>query len=125
VIRNSPVGPKYSELIDRESAYELLTRRAEEELEKDEAGEDEGREFSSARRSGSRYGGRARSRESRPKGRRMEENAGGLLESIFGSGNSRRQSAGEALVKSAARSLGTQLGRRIGRGILGGLFRGR
>ncbi len=36
--------------------------------------------------------------------------------------SSRRQTVGEAFVKSVARSIGTQLGRRIVRGILGSLF---
>lgn len=127
-MKNSPVGAKYNELIDRESAHELLTQRAQQELDdaaKAAGEEEEDREFSSARRSGSRYGSGTRSRPARPKGRRMEEDSGGLLETIFGSGSSRRQSVGEAMVKSAARSLGSQIGRSIGRGLLGGIFRGR
>ena len=41
-------------------------------------------------------------------------------------GSSRtRQSAGEALMKSAARSIGSQVGRRLIRGILGSLFGGK
>lgn len=39
--------------------------------------------------------------------------------------SSRRQSVGEALIKSAARSVGSQLGRRLVRGILGSLLGGR
>jgi hypothetical protein len=41
------------------------------------------------------------------------------------SGASRRQGAGEAMVKSIARSVGTQLGRQIVRGVLGSLLGGR
>lgn len=41
------------------------------------------------------------------------------------SGGRRRQSAGEALLKSAARSIGSSIGRQILRGILGSIFRGR
>ncbi len=37
----------------------------------------------------------------------------------------KRQTATEALIKSAARSIGTQVGRRVIRGILGSLFGGR
>jgi DNA helicase HerA-like ATPase len=40
-------------------------------------------------------------------------------------GGSRRQSTGEAFVKSVARSIGSQVGRQIVRGILGSLFGGR
>jgi len=39
--------------------------------------------------------------------------------------SSRRQSAGEAMIKSMARSVGSQIGRRIVRGILGSLLGGR
>lgn len=41
------------------------------------------------------------------------------------SSGSRKQSVGEALLKSAARSVGSQIGRRIVRGILGSLLGGR
>lgn len=39
--------------------------------------------------------------------------------------SSRRQSAGEAFIKSAARAIGSQLGRQIMRGIMGSIFGGR
>ena len=37
----------------------------------------------------------------------------------------KRQSIGEAFVKSAARSIGSQIGRRLIRGVLGSLFGGK
>jgi hypothetical protein len=39
--------------------------------------------------------------------------------SVFGGGSSRRQSAGEAMVKSTARAVGSEVGRQIIRGVLG------
>jgi hypothetical protein len=38
------------------------------------------------------------------------------------SAGGRRQSVGKALMKSAARAIGSQLGRQIVRGVLGSLF---
>ena len=49
---------------------------------------------------------------------------GGLLDSVFGTGGGRRQSAGEAMVKSAARAIGSEVGRRIIRGVLGSILGG-
>jgi len=43
----------------------------------------------------------------------------------MGGGSSRRQSTGEALVKSVARTVGSELGRRLVRGVLGSLLGGR
>jgi len=45
-----------------------------------------------------------------------------LTMQMLAKGGSRRQSAAEALVKSAARSIGCQLGRQIIRGVLGSIF---
>ncbi|MGH8631050.1 MAG: helicase HerA-like domain-containing protein, partial [Burkholderiales bacterium] len=39
-------------------------------------------------------------------------------------GGGRRQSAGEAMVKSAARAIGSEVGRRIIRGVLGSILGG-
>ncbi len=47
-----------------------------------------------------------------------------VLGGVLGGGNSRRQSAGEAMVKSAARTIGSEVGRRIIRGVLGSIFGG-
>jgi hypothetical protein len=45
-----------------------------------------------------------------------------MMGSVFGGGSSRRQSAGEAMVKSAARAIGSEVGRQIMRGVLGSLL---
>jgi DNA helicase HerA-like ATPase len=48
--------------------------------------------------------------------------SGGVLDSIVGTGGGRRQSAAEAMVKSAARAIGSEVGRRIIRGVLGSIL---
>ncbi|MGI3171459.1 helicase HerA-like domain-containing protein [Pseudooceanicola sp. C21-150M6] len=113
VIDSSPIAGKYETLRDRDSAYEILTRRAAEaarEAEKAEAQEAEAeaeaeREFTSARRYSPGGGGTSRK-----------------------SGSSRSRapdSLGEALGRAVIKELGGTTGRRIVRGILGGLFKAR
>jgi DNA double-strand break repair helicase HerA and related ATPase len=104
---SSPVAGLYDKSIDRASAFEALSNRAQEAANaaaKAEESEEEQpmleREYSSARRfSGSRV---SRSTSKR-----------------------RGDSVGEAFAKSFARSLGTRSGSAIVRGVLGGLFKGR
>ena len=113
VIEGSPVAGKYEALQDRESAYEMLAKRAEEaakEAEEAEAGEEEApmaeREFKAARRySGSRVG-RSTSQPVRKRA-------------------SRSDTVGQAFAKSFARQLGTRSGKALVRGIFGTLFSGR
>ena len=107
----SPLGGRYDDAVDRESAYELLKQRAEKAAEEEErvAREEALEEERSARRSGSGRAVRTSSAK-RSSTRRRRSN---------------RQSVGEALAKSVVRSLGSQLGRQIGRGILGSILRGR
>ena len=83
VIARSPLKGRYDEQIDRESAYELLKKRAEEE---------------------------ARTVASEKAEAEQRKKAGGS--------GSRRQSVGEAMIKSAARSIGSSLGRQIMRGLM-------
>jgi DNA helicase HerA-like ATPase len=106
----SPVGAIYDKVEDRESAYEVLTKKTKKKVEAEaarqehESGEDE------PRRSGDRSGPpRYREDSGPPPARRT----------------SRGDSVAEAAMKSAARSMATQLGRAIVRGILGSLSRGR
>jgi hypothetical protein len=95
--------------IDRESAHELLTERAE-------AGAAEDR-----RRSPSR----APEGEVRrpPIFQQRSGGLGGMLDDFLGGRRGRREGLGEAFAKSAARAVGSQVGRAIMRGILGGLMR--
>ena len=106
VIAKSPLAGLYEAKIDRESAFEILKRKAESAAELEEP-EDEPaeREFSNARRygSGTKY--------SRPTDKRKPKRS------------SRGDTATEAFTKSLARSFGTQLGRSLGRGTLGSFFR--
>lgn len=48
---------------------------------------------------------------------------GGLLGGLLGSGNTRRESPAQAMIKSAARSIGSQVGREIIRGVLGSIMK--
>lgn len=105
----SPVRGRYDEPLDRESAYEVLAKRAEAaaEAEAREAVASEGR-ATQGRRTGTGvripdFGGRApRSSRSRSSG---------------------RQTVAEAAIKSVVRSVGSSLGRALVRGILGSLRR--
>ena len=108
VMKMSPMSGKYDRTVDRESAYEMLTTRAEEAAKaaadaeaEEERAEAEEREFRKARR----YDGRGVDRSSsRP------ASGGGF---------------GEAVASVVVKELKGTTGRRIVRGILGGLFRGR
>lgn len=115
----SPLAGKYEAEIDRESAFEILTSRAQEAAREAEEAErleeqakadaarakQEEREFNSGRRySGGSSSGSSRSSRSR---------------------SSRSDSVGTAFAKSFARQLGTRSGQALVRGVLGSLFRGR
>ena len=99
IISRSPYRGRYDKTLDRESAYEMLVKRAENQAAQEEAVEKEeaAREAAEAKTSGA---SKSRSRRSN------------------------RQSPTEAFVKSAARAIGSQLGRRVIRGVLGSLFKG-
>jgi DNA helicase HerA-like ATPase len=105
VIRSrSPLGGKYDTMVDRESAFEILTVRAE-------------KAAAEAPPVAKGKSGQA----SAP------EQDGGLMgaakDMLFGNG--RRQGMLEALAKSAARNAGGQISRSIMRGVLGGIFKSR
>ncbi|WP_055087240.1 helicase HerA-like domain-containing protein [Jannaschia donghaensis] len=110
VIRASDLAGKYEAQVDRQSAFEILTKRAADAAQAAEKAEAEEQEAEAATReykAGRRYSGKTVSRStSKPRSRRGD-------------------SVGEAFAKSFARSLGTRAGRSIVRGVLGGLFRGR
>jgi hypothetical protein len=94
----STLGGKYDLLVNRESAYEILTRRT---LEKAEVAEAEKTAAKDA----------------------PSEGSGGMI-SDFLWGTKRRQGMVETMAKQAARTVGSQLGRKIIRGILGGILGG-
>ncbi len=108
-IDTSPVAGKYEALRDRESAYEILAKRAAEaareaeEAERlEEEAEENEREFKKARRYDGKDVGRSTSRRS-----------------------SRDDGLGDKLTEMVVKELTGTTGRRIVRGILGGLFKGR
>lgn len=109
LIASSPMSAKYDQAVDRESAYEILTKRAETAAaaaEKAEAEEEmveaQEREYRTARR----YTG---ARVSRSTSKRV----------------SRDDSFSGALTEALVKELKGTTGRRIVRGILGGLFKAR
>ena len=85
----------YEKAVDRESAYEILKARAQRPVE-----------------------------PTKP----TATTGGGVLGDLLGGGTGggrRREGAAEAMVKSAARAIGSQVGRQIIRGVLGSLLGGR
>ncbi len=93
----SPVGVKYDSPVNRESAYEILSRRtvsAETPVVKPPPA----------------------ATPSKP------ERGGGLSDLLWGT--KRREGMVEAMAKQAARTVGSQIGRQILRGVLGGILGG-
>lgn len=153
VVSLSPVGTKYVETADRESAYELLQGRATTVAEdvrphspwgagpapRKEAGNPWGVEPSPAP-AASRPAAYRQPAAAAPRRRRVLREAeaapaaddsggllGGMLGGILGGGGGRRQSVGEALAKSVVRSVGSSVGRQVGtsivRGVLGSILK--
>ena len=124
VIVSSPLAGKYDTAVDRDSAQEMLARRAEqavreaERAERERGGEDS--EFSHGRRY-SPGGTSSRSRRVEEE----EEAPRRRTSTSSRSRSSRSDSVMDAFTKSVARSIGTRAGSAIVRGVLGGLFRGR
>jgi DNA helicase HerA-like ATPase len=100
VIAASPMDGVYDTMVDRESAYEVLTRKAKKAAEQAGAAEEA---------DGGSGPPPYRESSGPPPAKRT----------------SRGDTVTEAAMKSAARSMATQLGRIIVRGILGSLSRGR
>lgn len=94
----STVGGKYDLLVNRESAYEILSRRT---LEKAELAETEKAAANDAA---------------------LQSNGGMISDFLWGT--KRRQGMVETMAKQAARTVGSQIGRKILRGILGGILGG-
>jgi DNA helicase HerA-like ATPase len=104
VIGRSPLAGRYDQTIDRDSAYEMLQRKAAQAAAAAEPAPADAQGSATAVRVGSRSGGAT---------------AGGRT---TGSGHG-RQTVVEAMAKSVARSIGTQLGHQIVRGILGSILK--
>jgi len=98
VMARSPVGFKYDTRVNRESAHEILARRAlSAALDAQEAD------------------------RSLPDAGRSEK--GSFLSDLL-LGTKRRQGMLETMAKQSARTIGSQIGRQILRGVLGGIFGG-
>ncbi len=114
LIETSAVYGYYEAAVDRESAYEILTQRAErdaarqaQELAEEAARRDAARQAAQRRTPTTRTTSTTRSETTRPR----------TITS--------RETPIEALTKSAARSIGSQVGRQLVRGLLGTLLGGR
>lgn len=114
VIAASPLGAKYDREIDRDSAFEMLARRAQEaaaeaaEAAPEPAPEEDGGGYNRARR----YD--PTPRRQAPASEKPAPRRAGTSDSIV-----------TTFAKSFARQLGTKSGQAIVRGVLGTLFRGR
>jgi hypothetical protein len=97
----SPIGGKYDAAVNRESAYEILSRRA---APADAPPVQAPRDPAPA-----------------PAGQPAEA-GGGWSDLLWGTG--RRQGMVETMAKQAARTVGSQVGRQILRGVLGGILGG-
>jgi hypothetical protein len=105
IIKASPIFGQYETISDRDSAYEELSARATEKMPEPPKGN-----------------GAATASISQE---RREGFMSGLHDFFFGATGPRgghREGAGEAMMKSTARSVGSQLGRQISRGVLGSIF---
>ncbi len=103
LVAMSPVAGQYDEAVDRESAFEILSKRADERARKEEEQqklEEEQEQLEKEERERAR-----KERANRPR-------------------RSNRQSVGEAALKSVTRTIASSLGRALVRGILGSLKRG-
>ncbi|MGN6764770.1 MAG: helicase HerA-like C-terminal domain-containing protein [Rhizobiaceae bacterium] len=99
VMDESPVSGQYDKAVDRESAFEILQKKAGAAAEATEQSD-------------------GKPRAGQPSGGSVWGEVGDIL---VGSGGGRRQSVAEAAMKSVVRSVGSSLGRALVRGILGGL----
>ncbi len=97
VMGRSPVGGKYDKPVNRESAFEILGRRA------------------AAKQPAPQEAGGAQAQK-------PPEKRGVIGDMLWGT--SRRQGMVETLAKQTVRTVGSQLGRQIMRGVLGGIFGG-
>ena len=102
-LAQSPVAGQYDRTVDRDSAFEMLQKKAKESADAAE-----------------------RQAQQQPAPQQADDGGSGWSIPGFGTGGGRssgRQTVAEAAVKSVVRSVGSQLGRALVRGILGSLTR--
>lgn len=123
IIKLSPVGAQYEKEIDRESAFEVLKKRAEEaakrEADQEEREDEEREEGGRMRKTRSGFQLPDFGRDDRPTKRSRSKSRSSRKRTSRG-----RQTVTEAAVKSLSRTIATQLGRALVRGILGSLKKG-
>lgn len=115
VMNRSPYQNIYNQMIDRESAYEVLKARVAQQQQSDQQQKvqeqlraEQERIFKEQQKQ------QQQAQREQARAQQQAERA-----------DARRESAAEALAKSAARAIGSNLGRQIVRGILGSLLGGR
>lgn len=106
----SPVGPKYDTAVNRDSACEMLARRADDKAVDADA-------VAAA--------GKSDNADAAKAGASAQTSAwgGAVHDALFGT--KRRQGMVETMGKQMMRTVGSQLGRQILRGVLGGIFGGK
>jgi hypothetical protein len=112
----SLIGGKYDTAVNRESAYEILNKRAA----SPDAPAPRGGQVEPAPRGGEPVSTRGRAQ---PAPTAEAGGIGGTVSDIL-FGTKRRQGMVEALAKQAARTVGSEVGRQILRGVLGGILGG-
>lgn len=108
IIKSSIIFGHYEQIVDRESAYEIIKSRTA-------TSQDEGKaapQASSGTQTQTEQGGG------------MMDMLGGMLLGKTGPRGGQHPGILDAAAKSAARSIGSQVGREIFRGVLGGIFGG-
>ncbi len=129
-IQGSVLFGHYENQVDRDSAYERLTSRAEVKATRPPAPAQTPR--TPARAPQPQYEPQAQPQyEPQPQQQSgpsawssIGDAVGGILGGTTGRGSYRRQGLVEAMAKSAARSVGSQLGRQILRGVMGSILGG-
>ena len=115
VIAQSPISGQYDKTVDRESAFEMLQKKAQQSADAADAQRQ-------AQQPAQPAPGQAPPAQQAP-----QDSGSGWHIPGFGDDSggrkSNRQSIGEAAVKSVVRSVGSSLGRALVRGILGSLTR--
>jgi DNA helicase HerA-like ATPase len=134
IVDASPLKGKYETVLDRESAYEVLSGQRQVEAAPPAKAQTKAGGIDWGARPTPipspipapeiRHSPTRGSVRERPAPAPEQEKSGGWLSDILGGGG-RRQSVGEAAAKSVVRSVGSTIGREITRSILGGIIGGR
>src|SRR5690606_25295426 len=113
LIALSPLAGQYDDMVDRESAYEILKARAEESARALERKAEIEAAWAGAERGPGRW--------TLPDFEKTGRNDGEARTRPAPRRTSQRQTVTEAAIKSVARSVGSSIGRALVRGILGSL----